>query len=161
MKMIKAVDNKRMALVYSTIASWLVMYFLGLEFNVSFASLAVYFLSLTGFVASYIWGETIRPSDATSVFRKGKSSNREIMIYVCVVLWLGVGIYGIMKHASMEQLSAYYSALTPFVSTYILGSSYKPASLPGTPNEKKPELDIQAVAPLADAPIIDSQANPL
>ena len=147
------VDNKRLMLVYVTVASWLVMYFMGLGFDVPFTQLSVFFLSLTGFVTSYIWGESVRPSDATSVFRPGKNSTREILIYICVILWMGIGIYGIVRHASLEQLAAYYTSLTPFVSTYILGSSYKQVD-PVVP-AKKEEPAQNAKAP------IDGPANPL
>ena len=46
-------------------------------FDTDFTQLAGYFISLTGFVASYIFGESMRPSSDSSIFRKGKNSKRE------------------------------------------------------------------------------------
>jgi hypothetical protein len=121
-------SSKRLMLIYAVVFLWLGMGVLGAFYETSYSQLAVYFLALTGFVASYIWGESVRPARSTSVFRKGRSSSREMLIYLCVLLWAGVGALGVIKKASLEELAAYYSALTPFVGAYILGVSYAPAS---------------------------------
>lgn len=118
--------SKRLMLVYVTVLLWLGMGVLGTFYGTSYASLSVYFLAHTGFVAAYIWGESVRPARSTSVLSRGRTSSREFMIYVCVLLWTIVGVLGIMNSASMEELAAYYSALTPFVGAYILGVSYSP-----------------------------------
>ena len=120
--------SKRLMLIYVTIFLWLAMGMLGVYKAVTFPSLTVYFLSLTGFVASYIWGESVRPADATSVFKKGKNSSREVLTYVCILIWTIFGAFVILKkvNLNLEDLAAYYSALTPFVSAYILGATYKP-----------------------------------
>lgn len=121
-------NSKRLMLVYATIISWLGLGALGALNGASYASLSVYFLALTGFVATYIWGESVRPAESSSILSKGKNSSREILIYVCVLIWIVVGVFGVMKKASLEELAAYYSSLTPFVGSYLIGVSYKPAA---------------------------------
>jgi hypothetical protein len=115
-------------LIYIVVLLWLAMGALGAFYETSYAQLAVYFLALTGFVASYIWGESVRPARSTSVFGRGKSSSREILIYMSILMWAGLGAFGIIKKADLNEMAAYYSALTPFVGAYILGVSYAPAS---------------------------------
>lgn len=92
--------------------------------KVSFASMAIYFISLTGFVSSYIYGETVKPRhDATPIFFKGKSDRREILVYVCIFFWTLLGIWGIIKNVPLDEIGAYFGALTPFVGAYILGET--------------------------------------
>ena len=61
----------------------------------------------------------------TSLFLKGKSSRREIVIYVTVLLWLVVGCFTIINNADLIGMSAYFASLTPFVGSYIIGETVK------------------------------------
>ena len=117
-------------LVYVVMALWLGMGALGMYHSASYADLAVYFLALTGFVASYIWGESVRPSRCTSIISGGSNSRREVLIYLCVAVWAAVGSLGVVRKMDLAELAAYYSALTPFVGTYIMGVSYRPVDAP-------------------------------
>ena len=119
------IDDKRLMIVYTVIFLWTCLGVTGAIAAASFVSLAVHFLSLTGFVGVYVWVESVRKSYKTSIFRKGPSSNREIISYVVMFLWAILGAYGILKHKPLDQLAAYYGALTPFVGAYILGDTYK------------------------------------
>lgn len=119
-------ENKRKVLVYVTVFLWILLGSLGVYYKSDLSELAMYFLSLTGFIASYIWGESKRPSETTSIFQKGKSSSRETMVYIVVLLWTICGVGSIVTGLSIPQIATYFGALTPFVGSYILGQSYKP-----------------------------------
>jgi len=117
--------SKRHMLIYVVIFLWAVFACLGLKYDTPFGDMTAFFLSLTGFVSVYIWGESVRPSDATSVFKRGLSSTRELMIYVTIALWTITGVLGTVWGRNLTELAAYFAALTPFVGAYILGSTYK------------------------------------
>jgi len=102
---------------------------LGTYFETNFTELATYFISLTGFAGAYMYGESVRQSDDTSIFSPGKSSKREIVIYVTVGLWLLIGIFTIINQSDLMGMSAYFAALTPFVGSYIIGETHKKESL--------------------------------
>ena len=116
-------DTKRECLTYVIILMWVVLVVWGTIYTTDFTQLAAYFVSLTGFVGAYMYGETVRQSDDTSVFKAGKSSKREIVIYVTVLLWLSIGVYTIIKEGDLVGMSAYFAALTPFVGSYIIGET--------------------------------------
>jgi hypothetical protein len=118
--------EKREILIYITVFLWIVFGVATAFYPVTYAQMAVYFLSLTGFVSAYIWGESVRKSTSTSIFFKGRTSSREKMIYVTVFLWTVLGVTGLLTNADFINLSAYFGALTPFVSAYILGKAYMP-----------------------------------
>jgi hypothetical protein len=118
--------DKREGMVYVTVLLWVLMGVLAAFYAAPFDSVAVYYLSLTAFVGSFIWGESVRQSKETSIFFKGKSSRREIMLYVVMTLWLALGIYGIVGGHDIVSMSSYFAALSPFVSAYVLGETYKP-----------------------------------
>lgn len=120
-------QSKRLLLIYVVILAWVLLGIFGAVKHASFIGMAAYFLALVGFVISYVWGESVRPSMRTSIFLHGKCSSREVLIYVCMALWAVVGTFGISFEADMVELAAYYSALTPFVGSYVIGVSYKPA----------------------------------
>lgn len=92
----------------------------------SYTELSAYFISLTGFVGSYIWGESVRKSGTTTLFKKGKSSSREMMVYVAMLLWTISGAFSIIKSLNLTEIAAYFAALTPFIGAYMLGETYKP-----------------------------------
>lgn len=92
--------------------------------RVKFTSMAVYFISLTGFVGSFLYGSTIKPKeDTTPIFVKGNTDKREIIVYISIFLWLILGIGTILKNFSLEEAASYFAALTPFVAGYILGET--------------------------------------
>ena len=122
-------DSKRECLTYVIILIWVGIGILGTYFETDFTELATYFISLTGFAGAYMYGESVRQSDDTSIFSPGKSSKREIVIYVTVGLWLLIGVFTIINKADLMGMSAYFAALTPFVGSYIIGETHKKESL--------------------------------
>lgn len=99
---------------------------LGAYRDASFADLAIYFGSLTAYAATYIWAEAKRPSDKTTLFKKGPSSRRELMIYVVVILWAIAGAGAIWFKANIGELALYFVSLTGFVASWIAGEVYTP-----------------------------------
>ena len=118
-------DSKRECVTYIVVFLWVSIGVLATYFDTDFTQLAGYFISLTGFVASYIFGESMRPSKDTSIFLKGKNSKREVLMYITIALWAIVGIWFIVKNADLMGASAYFAALTPFVGSYIIGETFK------------------------------------
>ena len=118
-------SSKRECLTYMIILLWVSVGVLGTYFETNFTELAAYFVSLTGFAGAYMYGETKRKSKDSSIFMSGKSSKREIMIYITVLLWLIIGTFTIINGADLIGVSAYFAALTPFVGSYIIGETVK------------------------------------
>tara|TARA_R110000822_G_scaffold63534_1_gene156015 strand:+ start:135 stop:560 length:426 start_codon:yes stop_codon:yes gene_type:complete len=118
-------ESKRECITYLVVFLWLALGVTATYFNTDFTQLAGYFISLTGFVASYIFGESMRPSNASSIFRKGKNSKRENLMYITIALWTIIGVYVIVKHADLIGAAAYFAALTPFVGSYMIGETFK------------------------------------
>lgn len=121
----KCCSSKRECVTYFVIFLWVAVGITATYFNTDFTHLAAYFVSLTGFVASYIFGESIRKSKSPSVFLSGPNSKRESLMYITIGLWLVVGIFVIVKKADLMGMSAYFAALTPFVGSYIIGETFK------------------------------------
>ncbi|MFA5586226.1 MAG: hypothetical protein WDA02_06725 [Saccharofermentanales bacterium] len=121
-------NSKRLLMVYIVIFLWIffasLMYFNINEVN-DFKSLSIFFLSLTGFIMSYIWGESVRKSTKTTMLKPGYSSKREKLTYLIMLLWAVVGIFSIIKPLPLIDISTYFGALTPFVGSYIIGETYK------------------------------------
>lgn len=118
-------QGKREAFTYVIILLWVIMGSLGVLNSISLNDLAIYFLSLTGFAGSYLFGESYRTSNASGIFSKGANSRREIMIYLCVLLWFAVGLFAICANLDFIEVSTYFAALTPFVGGAILGETFK------------------------------------
>lgn len=118
-------ESKRECITYLVVFLWVSIGILATYFNASFTDLAAYFISLTGFVAAYIFGESVRKSSKTSIFLPGPTSKREGMMYVTILLWLIIGVWTIVKYGDLMGISAYFAALTPFVGSYIIGETYK------------------------------------
>lgn len=118
-------ESKRECITYLVVFLWVAVGVLATYFDTNFTDLAAYFVSLTGFVAAYIFGETIRKSKKSSIFLSGTTSRREAMMYITIALWLIVGVWVIVKNADLMGMSAYFAALTPFVGSYIIGETYK------------------------------------
>jgi hypothetical protein len=138
--------SKREIMVYLVIFLWIIFGFFiafyvpkddegNLLEKVSFASMAIYFVSLTGFVGAYMYSETVKPDkDATTIFMKGKSDKREIIVYVCILFWVLLGFWGIIKTVPLDEIGAYFGALTPFVAAYVLGQSARQSNETGLEN---------------------------
>lgn len=112
-------------LTYIILLLWVVFGVFGIVFNTDMVALGGYYASLTFFVATYLWGEYKRSSTESNIFQKGVNSTRETIIYITLLLWSILGSYGIIKGADMTQLTVYFSALAPFVSSYIIYKTSK------------------------------------
>ena len=118
--------GKRESLVYIVVLLWVAAGIYGAIKGTDFTELAAYFGSLTAYVATYIWAETKRPSQKTTILKRGKSSRREVMIYVVVLLWAIAGSFGIYYMTNMTSLATYFVALSGFIASWIAGEVYKP-----------------------------------
>ena len=119
-------EHKRLTLAVIISFLWIILGVLGAVYATPFYDLSIYFISLTGFVGSYIISETKRPAVSSTIFKKGRSSKREIVIYAVTGLWLILGIFGVITKIDLLEAAAYFSALTPYISTYLLGVAYTP-----------------------------------
>ena len=90
----------------------------------SLEDLSVYFLSLTGFIGSYIVGESMRKSKDSSIFLKGKNSRREALTYLISLFWTIIGTFITITGGDIIGAASYFGALTPFVGAFIIGNSY-------------------------------------
>jgi len=122
--------SKSEKLIYIIIFLWVVFGALGIYTKSNLAQIAGYYASLTVFIGTYLWGEWKRTSTSTHFFKKGQSSSREIVIHTTVVLWTILGVAGILFGADINQLTVYFAALTPFVSSYIIYKTTKGHDLP-------------------------------
>jgi len=118
--------GKREGLVYLTVGLWVLMGILGAFRESDLKDLAVYFGSLTAYVATYIWGESKRPSEKSGILEKGPSSRREMMIYVVVSLWAIAGATAIWFKSDLNDLAVYFVSLTGFVASWIAGEVFTP-----------------------------------
>lgn len=118
--------GKREGLVYISVILWVLMGILGAIKGADLQQLAVYFGSLTAYVATYIWSETKRPSEKTGILEKGPSSRREMMIYVVTGIWAIAGAVAIWYAADLTDLAVYFTSLTGFVASWIAGEVYTP-----------------------------------
>ena len=118
-------ESKRECITYVVILLWII---LGIHSTINEANLtdvAAYFLSLTGFIGSYIYGESVRKSKDNSIFLKGSNSKRESLTYFIVVIWAIIGLFVIYFKRDILAASAYFAALTQFVGAFILGETHK------------------------------------
>lgn len=127
--------GKREALIYIIVFFWVALGGFAAWKNASLSDLAVYFGSLTAFAATYIWAESRRPSQKTSILKKGPKSRREVMIYVITLLWAVAGGFAIWYAADLKELSVYFFALTGFITSWLAGESYKPEDITKKQNE--------------------------
>ena len=79
-------DSKRECMTYIVMFLWIFMGILGFKYEADFNHIAAYFLSLTGFIMSYIFGESYRKSNDTSIFMSGPTSKRELVTYATILL---------------------------------------------------------------------------
>lgn len=145
MKLKKSSKSER--LIYIVIILWIFMGVLGLIYNTDLVNLSGYYSSLTLFVSTYLWGEYKRTSTSTSIISKGHTSSREIVIYVTVLLWIILGIFGIVKNIDLNTLTIYFSSLSPFVISYIIYKTSKGNDLPifKTDTNKNIKEDIENI----------------
>jgi hypothetical protein len=125
MKIKVKTKSKTERLIYVVIFLWIAFGILAIKLNTNLPQLAGYYTSLILFVGTYLWGEHKRESDCTPLLVKGKNSKRETVIYITVLLWVGFGVYGILKAQSLNDLTVYFAALTPFVTSYIIYKTSK------------------------------------
>jgi len=119
-------ESKRECMTYVVVFFWIAMGIFASYYGTDFKDLAGYFISLTGFIGVYIFSETKRKSNDTSVFMKGPNSKREVLTYLMVVIWAIVGGWVIYNQGDLSGASAYFAALTPFVGSYIIGETFRP-----------------------------------
>ena len=132
--------SKSERLIYFVILFWILLGVLGIWKGSVLAQLAGYYTSLTLFISTYLWGENKRESSSTTVFKKGKSSSREAIIYLTLILWAALGVYGILFKFDINQLTVYFASLSPFVSSYIIAKSTK-KGLPVFDTKHKPKIN--------------------
>lgn len=126
----KRQKGKGEILIYIVMTLWVVFGIMAIKFNSNLTHLAGYYTSLTLFVGTYLWGEYKRTDNKTTIFKKGPNSSREIVIYITVLLWTILGLFGIIKAMNINNLTVYFSALSPFVTSYIIYKTAKGADLP-------------------------------
>jgi hypothetical protein len=126
--------SKSERLIYIIIFLWIIFGIFGILFKSNLNQLGGYYASLTVFVGTYLWGEYKRTSPSTTLFTSGRSSSREIIIYITVLLWTLLGMYGVVNSSNLNDLTVYFMSLTPFVSSYIIYKTAKGQDLPGTNN---------------------------
>jgi hypothetical protein len=131
----KCCESKRECITYVVVFFWIILGITASNFNTNFTDLAAYFISLTGFVTAYIFGESVRRSDESSIFMKGKNSKREAMTYFIMLIWLIIGLWCVVNEGDLIGISAYFAALTPFVGSYIIGETYKKEDITFIDNE--------------------------
>lgn len=119
------INSKREIIVYIVLFFWIEMGIFSVALDRSLSDLSVYFLSLTGFVMSYIFGESVRQSRSSSILFRGKTSKRELMMFIVLFIWMVLGNWIIYTGGNMIDAATYFGALTPFIGSYIIGETYK------------------------------------
>lgn len=117
--------SKGERLIYIVIFLWVVFGVLGIIQNTNLTQLAGYYASLTLFISTYLWGEYKRSSKTTPIYLGGPNSSREVIIYITIFLWAAVGAFGIFYMTDLNPLTVYFSALSPFVMSYIIYKTTK------------------------------------
>jgi hypothetical protein len=117
--------SKAERLIYIVILLWVLFGMFGIIKNVNLTQLAGYYASLTLFVSTYLWGEYKRASKTTPIYMGGPNSSREVIIYITVFLWAALGVVGILYMDDLNPLTVYFSALSPFVMSYIIYKTSK------------------------------------
>lgn len=139
MKLKRASKSER--LIYIVMFLWIVFGIVSIIYDSNLSQVAGYYVSLTLFISTYLWGEHKRTSTSTFVLSKGPTSSREIVIYVTVLLWSILGLFGIIRGMNINNLTVYFSSLSPFVTSYIIYKTTKGADLPIFNDETKAFID--------------------
>lgn len=139
--------NKRVKIIFSVIFLWLVFGTLSAWYKTEWAQVSWYFASLTTYVGTYIISESLRKS--TSPTKLIPKSNREVITYTCILMWLIGGVYGILSKTDLTQLAAYFTALSGFIAIYVLGQHLRASNeeMPNLPASKKSSKQIDDVKP--------------
>lgn len=119
-------DQKRLIVIFVVIVLWVLFGIVGAVLSVPFTALSVYFVSLTGFVSTYIYAESVRGSSSSSIFKSGQSSTREMMMYSVIALWSAMAVTGFLFTLDFVEMAAYFAVLTPFVGAYMISKTHKP-----------------------------------
>ncbi len=122
--------SKSERLIYVIIFLWALYGVYGIYYNINLNQLAGYYAALTLFVSTYLWGEYKRTDKNTKLFKKGPNSSRELVIYITIFLWCLTGAVGIYLNYDLNSLTVYFSALSPFVISYIIYKTTKGYDLP-------------------------------
>lgn len=125
-------------LIYLLMIVWVFFGILGIKYESNLTYIAGYYASLSIFIGSYIWGEYKRKSNKTKLLDSGPSSSREITIYLTLLLWFCLGVYGILKHADFSKLTVYFTALAPFVDSYIIYQTSRK-------DKKEPTINVEKI----------------
>lgn len=123
--------GKKQTLIYLIILIWVFFGIFSVYKEVSFQSMSAYFGSLTAYIATYIWGESKRPSSnnpRTSILFGGPFSHRELLIYILILIWFFSGIIIVYLNLNLVNLAIYFSSLTGFIGSWIAGEVYSPES---------------------------------
>jgi len=73
----KGVSSRREIMIYIVVGLWFIAGVAGIYYMTNLNSLAIYFISLSGFVASWIAGEVYKPQD--DIKKTGSGVNTEIL----------------------------------------------------------------------------------
>lgn len=128
--------TKVQRLIYLLMIVWVFFGIMGIKYESNLTYIAGYYASLSIFIGSYIWGEYKRKSNTSKLFEGGPNSTREITIYLTLLLWFCLGMYGILNHADFSKLTVYFTALAPFVDSYIIYQTTKKDTKNPIDNEK-------------------------
>lgn len=128
--------TKVQRLIYLLMIVWVFFGIMGIKYESNLTYIAGYYASLSIFIGSYIWGEYKRKSNASKLLEGGPNSTREITIYLTLLLWFCLGMYGILNHADFSKLTVYFTALAPFVDSYIIYQTTKKDTKNPIDNEK-------------------------
>lgn len=124
MKIADYINTNRKVVTYLVLFLWISEIIVAIYTENSLKELSVNFLSLTGFISSYLWSETKRPSGKT-VNLINPSSSRMKILYITITLWvISVNLFMFYK-LSLLDLAAYYGALTPFIGGYLISVGFK------------------------------------
>lgn len=116
--------SKRETVTYIVIILWVYLGILSVIYDRSLEDLSVFFLSLTGFIGSYIVGESMRKSKDSSIFLEGKNSRRETITYLIIIFWTIIGSFITIVGGDIIGAASYFGSLTPFVGAFVIGNSY-------------------------------------
>jgi len=122
--------SKSERLIYVIIFLWALYGVYGIYYNINLNQLAGYYAALTLFVSTYLWGQHKRTGNTTKLFKRGPNSSRELIIYITIFLWCLTGAAGIYLNYDLNSLTVYFSALSPFVISYIIYKTTKGNDLP-------------------------------
>jgi hypothetical protein len=118
-------ESRLELITYLIIFLWIFLGVLGLYCNTNLIDLSTYFISLIGFVAVYIFGESVRNSKKSSIFLSGSNSKRETLTYFIIAAWFIIGGLTICKGGNLVDVGTYFAVLSPFTGSYIISETYK------------------------------------